>query len=165
LGNWKYPDEFEFYHLCHLPEPSPEKSAYRHVGFEVAFFELCDPRFGSMFESMVVFAIYVWLVFFVGSFLLGLIVLAVIPAFRLTLANLVVFTMGALPGISIFLFLVQPLLISSAKKTGTQLSMTAFSIELFFGALIGGTITVFIRMLFLNELRKVELRKKAALRR
>jgi hypothetical protein len=120
-----------------------------------------------MFESMVMFAIFVWFGFFVGSFLLGLIVLAVIPAFRLTIANLFVFTMGAVPGIFILLIVLQPILISSGvtmNKTAAQLTLMAI-IEFFFGAQIGGTITVFIRMLFLNELRKVELRKKAALRR
>jgi hypothetical protein len=118
-----------------------------------------------MFESMVMFAIFVWLVFLLGSFLLGSIVLAVIPAFRLSIANLVVFTMGALPGISIFLSLVQPLLISSAKKTGTELSTTAFIIELSFGALIGGTTLVVLKMLFQKALGNVERAKNNPVRK
>jgi hypothetical protein len=116
---------------------------------------------------MVMFAILIWLECLLGSFILGLIVLAVIPAFRVTIPNLFVFIIGALPGIIILLYLLQPILIASGvtmNKSAAQLTLMAYT-EFFFGALIGGTIAVFFRMLFLNELRKVELRKKAAPRR
>jgi hypothetical protein len=112
------------------------------------------------------FLIGMWIEFLLGSFVLGLIVLAVIPAFRLTIPNLFVFVIGAIPGIFILLSLLRPTLIAMGifeGKTMAQRNQVA-QVEFFFGALIGGTILVLLKMLFQNAIRKAELRKNTAVR-
>lgn len=76
--------------------------------------------------------------------ILGLLVLALLPVFRLTFANLLLFVTGAIPGGFLFLFLYGLLL-------GESMSDTAFFgilPVLLAGGLSGGSLAVWLKMRF-----------------
>jgi hypothetical protein len=87
--------------------------------------------------------------FLVGSFILGLIVLVGFPAFRLSIPNLLAFVMGAIPGIFMLSSVLLPKLNAmdafAAKNQGQR--NEAANTVFFFGAFMGGTIMVFLKML------------------
>jgi hypothetical protein len=94
------------------------------------------------------FLIGLWIEFLLGSFVLGIIVLVAIPAFRLTIPNLLVFVFGAILGILELPILLRPTLIARGVFTNTTMAQRnqIADIEFLFGALIGGTILVLLKI-------------------
>jgi hypothetical protein len=99
---------------------------------------------------------YVCLLFLLTS-ILGAIVLAVIPGFRITIPNLLVFVIGAIPGMAGLTNLVVRELIDpntlNHLSVGQQDALT-YALA-FFGALIGGTILVWLKIHLLKALDKL----------
>jgi hypothetical protein len=94
----------------------------------------------------------------VGGFILGLIVLAAIPVFGLTIRNLFVFILGAIVGSLILRSLLQPILVARGvfnNTTMAQRNQVAY-VEFFFGALIGGTILVWLKMFLQKRSGKLD---------
>ena len=90
--------------------------------------------------------------------LLGLIVLAAVPTFRLTISNLVVFVVGAVAGIFALANLIErPLMNHGLYLNITMVRQNELSLVLdFFCALVGGTAVVWLRMRLLSPVRKPE---------
>jgi hypothetical protein len=82
-----------------------------------------------------------------GIFILGLIILVAVPAFRLTISNLFVFVIGAILGIFTVPNLIIRYLIGIDIYGHMTIGGDDFALVLFFfGALGGGTILVWLKM-------------------
>jgi hypothetical protein len=102
------------------------------------------------------FLIGLWIEFLLGSFFLGIILLLAIPGFRLSIPNLLVFVFGAILGILELPSLLRPTLIAKGVFTNTTMAQRnqVANIEFFFGALIGGTLLILLKI-SLKALREI----------
>ena len=79
----------------------------------------------------------------VGFAILGLVVLAMLPAFRLTLINLLLFVTGAVPGGIAFLFLYGKLF---ARNQLSDKAFYGIFPVLLLGGVSGGALAVWLKM-------------------
>ena len=75
----------------------------------------------------------------VGFTILGLIVLACVPALRVTVRNLVIFIVGAFPGTLALGYVYGRLFADSRNELDSRASVLGFFFVLLVGAIVGGT--------------------------
>jgi hypothetical protein len=108
-----------------------------------------------------------WVEYLLGSVALGYIVLVGIPAFRLTIANLFAFFLGAIPGILELNNHLLPKLNAMstfAEKSVQQQNQVADTVS-FLGALSGGTVIFCLKIPLSETIRRLEPPRSASVRK
>ena len=99
---------------------------------------------------MGIYMLFLLLTYFVGVTIIGLLVLAGVPAFHVTLGNITVFFLGAVAGTLAFFgiwnFLERTFMLYKDLPVSSEGPTTV--ILAFLGALVGGTALVSVRMRF-----------------
>jgi hypothetical protein len=93
---------------------------------------------------------------FTTSLILGLVILLSVPYFRLTIPNLIVFVIGAAPGLFLFSLLYLKLSFSVGKDAVSFLGMIAF---VSVGGTFVGALAVRLKMRFTNA-QDIDSRRK-----